>query len=669
MSAQTEQIVDRLADQLTGFEDQLRANETGTAALAKIRESIGVLLDIDTDNEQTVRRVLREQYEQRRLRKNTYRVAVSIVDQIVSDRVAAPIPAPAVLPHAGTAHDDRTSDTGAAAVSAGVDLASTMILPRAPKRADRPGSRAQAGTVLNNRYQLKETVSTSADGTLFLAYDRTVESLHTDDSRIAVRVLPPKIARDAVIRRALEKEATKAVRLAHPHLVHFVELGEENATCFLVTEWADGRTLADILDSPDARRIDRLSAFRLVRELALALEYMHRCGVVYGDVKPENVMIAADGSARLVDTVTARMRQRRSAPNAGGSTAAPTYASPQALSGDRLEPADDVFSLGCLLYRLIAGYRVFGPRNAADAAAVSMEPQRPQGFSDVQWDAVSRALRFAREERFESVDHFIGGLDAVDDLRATIRRMRAPERRSRSLSGAWLAGAFVLAGAAAVVAFYFGWLPGSLSPGDVRPAGRNITDAVAGSPAEGQDADAAAARGGRVAGAAAARIANDRVAAVDDVLERQREEFEALTGAPRYGGPSTAGPGSAAFEPRLPVNAVGFAEDRIVIAESEAAVSIDVTRFNPDGRAITLQYFVNDISATEGQDYFAPRRYSLEFGPGQDSARILIPLVQDSAPENDESFVIRLMENPTAPAVVERQSIVVTIQDDGPHDR
>ncbi len=96
-------------------------------------------------------------------------------------------------------------------------------------------------------------------------------------------------------------------------------------------------------------------------------------------------------------------------------------------------------------------------------------------------------------------------------------------------------------------------------------------------------------------------------------------------------------------------------------------MSVDITRFNADGRSVALQYFVNDISATEGQDYFAPRRYTIEFGPGQDSARILIPLVQDSAVEDDESFVIRLMENPSAPAVVERQSIVVTIQDDDLH--
>lgn len=668
MSANADQIVLRLADQLTGFEDQLRANETGTEALGRIKESIGVLLDIDADNEHTVRQMLREQFQQRKLRKNTYQVAVSIVDRVVSDRYAVPLAAANVVPAEIAPHTETEVIPSARAATPGLDHASTMVLPKMPSGLDRPSFRAQSGTVLKNRYQLKEVVTRDAEGTLFLAHDRQVESIHTDDSRVAVRVLPATVAGNAKIRQAMEQEATKSVRLAHPHLLHFAELGEEGDTCFLVTEWIDGRSLADILDSPDARRIDRLSAFRLVRELALALEYMHRSGVVYGDVKPDNIMIAADGSARLADTVTARMKQREFAAKSDGGKAATTYASPQALSGRSLQPGDDVFSLACLLYRLIAGHRVFGPRNAAEARAAGMQPQRPQGFSDVQWDAVSKGLQLAGEQRFESIDDFIGALDAVDDLRATIRRMRATEQRSAGFSGAWLVGAFMLAGVAAAFAYRSYWLPAAGPAEATRPV-ESHSQAVRDS-ATAADASAAGSLTATSNLASQARLqsADTRISAVDDTLQRQREEFEALTGAGRRSVSPSGDAGSPNFAPHLPVNAVGFAEDLIVISESEAAVSVDITRFNADGRSITLQYFVNDISATEGQDYFAPRRYLIDFGPGQDTARILVPLVQDSAAESNESFVIRLMENPSAPAVVERQSVVVTIQDDDPHE-
>jgi hypothetical protein len=116
----------------------------------------------------------------------------------------------------------------------------------------------------------------------------------------------------------------------------------------------------------------------------------------------------------------------------------------------------------------------------------------------------------------------------------------------------------------------------------------------------------------------------------------------------------------------MAVNAVGFADDQVVVYEADSAVQIDVTRFNADGQSFSIGYFVNDITASDGQDYFAPDSYSLAFGPGQSTARLLIPLVQDTVDEGDETFIIRLLEHPLAAPVVERQSIVVTIRDGAP---
>ena len=88
----------------------------------------------------------------------------------------------------------------------------------------------------------------------------------------------------------------------------------------------------------------------------------------------------------------------------GGS---PAYSSMQVLTGEDPVPADDVFSLACLAYRLIAGYRVFGPRNAADAAQEGMEPQQPNELSGVQWAAMKKALAYSRVTRYESPKAFL----------------------------------------------------------------------------------------------------------------------------------------------------------------------------------------------------------------------------------------------------------------------
>jgi hypothetical protein len=119
-----------------------------------------------------------------------------------------------------------------------------------------------------------------------------------------------------------------------------------------------------------------------------------------------------------------------------------------------------------------------------------------------------------------------------------------------------------------------------------------------------------------------------------------------------------------AFEASLPVNTVGFAAPRVTAREFDPAVQIDIVRYRADTTAIEVPYRLIDVSATEGQDYFAPGISVVYFGPGQRTARILIPLGQDARPEQDERFTVEL-DGPPAPANSGiYASISVTISDD-----
>ena len=100
------------------------------------------------------------------------------------------------------------------------------------------------------------------------------------------------------------------------------------------------------------------------------------------------------------------------------------------------------------------------------------------------------------------------------------------------------------------------------------------------------------------------------------------------------------------------------------VYETDPAVQIDLVRLNPDNQLLEVEYSVSDITATEGQDYFAPGSYSVTFGPGQRSARLLVPLVQDSEFEGDETFVVELAEVPGRSASNVDRRIVVLIRDD-----
>jgi hypothetical protein len=101
------------------------------------------------------------------------------------------------------------------------------------------------------------------------------------------------------------------------------------------------------------------------------------------------------------------------------------------------------------------------------------------------------------------------------------------------------------------------------------------------------------------------------------------------------------------FESGLGPNTVAFAVGQVSVRERDPAVQIDLVRFNPDQTTLTVAYVLREVTATEGEDYFVPGANTVEFGPGQRSARILIPLVQDSSPESDEAFMLELPDVPS----------------------
>jgi hypothetical protein len=97
----------------------------------------------------------------------------------------------------------------------------------------------------------------------------------------------------------------------------------------------------------------------------------------------------------------------------------------------------------------------------------------------------------------------------------------------------------------------------------------------------------------------------------------------------------------------MPVNMVAFATTQMTVRERDPAVQIDILRFNPDNTRLEIRYRLRDISATKGEDYFAPGNASIVFGPGQRNARLLIPLVQDTAFEDNEAFRVELLRDAT----------------------
>ena len=119
-----------------------------------------------------------------------------------------------------------------------------------------------------------------------------------------------------------------------------------------------------------------------------------------------------------------------------------------------------------------------------------------------------------------------------------------------------------------------------------------------------------------------------------------------------------------AFESTLPQDTIAFAASQITVNEKDPAVQIDVQRYNPGNTPMVVAFRIRDITATQGEDYFLPGGSTIEFGPGQRNARILVPLVQDSEYEDNEAFSVELSIGDSAAAVDVHHRVAVLIRDD-----
>jgi serine/threonine protein kinase len=385
-------------EQLSELESRLKVHDQDKSMLGDVGLAIRNLLTRNGGSEGHIRQILERQFDQGNLRRETYELVEKLLGKIVAEGGPhSPDPDGVEEPYVDTAVIEQPGET---------------------KPSERVNEQLQIGSVLRDRYLLKEQVAEGSMGTVYKALDRRLAETGDKNPFVAIKVLSPKLSRNGTALRALQQEAAKGRCLSHPNIVRFIDLDREDELFFIVMEWLPGRSLARILDDNRGSALEFSTAMNIVRQTARALTYAHQRGVIHADVKPGNIIITPQGKVKLIDFGVARVRQKE---NEGKSrfdpnvmrAGSPAYSSMQVLTGEDPVPADDVFSLACLMYRLIAGYRVFGPRNAADAAQEGMEPQAAPGLNAGQWQVLRKALSYPRVTRFDSPKAFMDAFAAA----------------------------------------------------------------------------------------------------------------------------------------------------------------------------------------------------------------------------------------------------------------
>jgi serine/threonine-protein kinase len=247
---------------------------------------------------------------------------------------------------------------------------------------------------------------------------------------VAIKVVAPERAADAVFHARFERETRLAAAIDHPNVIPVYEAGESDGRLYLVMRWVDGGDLQRLISTRG--RLEPASAAAIVAQVGSGLEAAHDAGLVHRDVKPANVLIAGEpgpGHVYLTDFgLTLNAESATRVTSTGDLLGTVDYMAPEQLEGEQVSPRTDVYALGCVLYAALTGRPPFKRETypATMLAHLSAPPPRPSeaGGVPAAFDAViERALAKRPEDRYPSARALV---DAVSSAAGAAPPAAAP---------------------------------------------------------------------------------------------------------------------------------------------------------------------------------------------------------------------------------------------------
>src|SRR5215211_2362252 len=287
-----------------------------------------------------------------------------------------------------------------------------------------------SGTRLG-RYEIRTQIGAGGMGEVYLAQDVNL------GRRVALKILPSEFTKDENRVRRFQQEARAASALNHPNILTIHEIGSENSTYFIATEYIEGRTLRDHMSEAQMKTSEVLD---VATQVASALAAAHAARVVHRDIKPENIMLRSDRIVKVLDFGLAKLIEPKTpdteAPtlvntDAGVVMGTARYMSPEQVRGLTIDARTDVWSLGVVMHEMLMGRVPFAGETASDviAAVLEREPQALglQGEEIPELKRiVSKALRKDCEERYQTIR------DMLVDLKSLKQELELDAKLKRS---------------------------------------------------------------------------------------------------------------------------------------------------------------------------------------------------------------------------------------------
>ncbi len=350
------------------------------------------------------------------------------------------------------------------------DFLESSAFAVAPELLTNEGGRASVGELIGH-YRIEALIGIGGMGEVYLARDERL------GRKVALKLLADSLTTDETQLSRFKNEARTASALNHPNILTVYEIGTEGNVQFIATEFIEGMTLRASLEHG---KISPRQAVEIATQVASALAAAHDAGVIHRDIKPENIMLRPDGYVKVLDFGIAKLIEQKLASNDTTETTAllqtrpglvlgtAHYMSPEQARGQKVDARSDIWSLGVVLYEMVAGTPPFDGATPSDCIAAILTKEPPP-LSAVRTDVprrfevlLQKALRKISDERYQTIKEMLTDLgilkwklEAESSLPQTKTHgesitSKIKHRKRGVLVG--LAGAFV---AVVAVAYYF----------------------------------------------------------------------------------------------------------------------------------------------------------------------------------------------------------------------
>jgi beta-lactam-binding protein with PASTA domain/tRNA A-37 threonylcarbamoyl transferase component Bud32 len=276
--------------------------------------------------------------------------------------------------------------------------------------------RLEAETVVDGRYRVLNRLGSGGMAEVYCAQDLQL------GRKVALKILYRRFAEDGEFVERFRREASSAAGLQHQHVVAVYDRGEYDGTYYIAMEYLEGRSLKTIIQQEAPLDADR--AIDLTIQVLRAARFAHRRGIIHRDLKPHNVIVDADGRAKVTDFGIARAGASDMT-QTGSIMGTAQYLSPEQAQGHAVSAASDIYSIGIILYEMLTGRVPFEGESAVTVALkqVNERATPPSAYNPAVTpeleEAVMRALEKDPARRYPDADAFIAALQAARDGTAT----------------------------------------------------------------------------------------------------------------------------------------------------------------------------------------------------------------------------------------------------------